>query len=348
MRTAPRLPAEWEPQAGTLLVWPHPDTDWAPRLVDADRAFAAIAAAIARFQPVLIVTRDARHCRRVVECLGPDVAGSGRVGFATAPFDDTWIRDYGPLTVYRGGVPSLLDFRFDGWGGKFDASRDDEVTARLHGNGAFGDIALEPTPFVLEGGALESDGAGTLLTTRECWKARHPDLSRGELERRFRDWFGADRVLWLAEGRLEGDDTDAHVDTLARFAAPDLIAYQACEDESDPHFRPLRRMADELAAFATPDGGAYRLAPLPWPGEIRDADGRRLPATYANFLFVNGAVLVPTYDVPADDEALARLGAALPDRKVVGVPCRELIWQNGSLHCTTMQMPAGVNLAGTT
>lgn len=346
MGAAPRLPAEWEPQAGTLLVWPHPDTDWAPRLDAADRAFAGIAAAIAHFQPVLIVTRDPDHCRHVSECLGPEAAHSARVGFTTVPFDDTWIRDYGPLTVLTDGGPRLMDFRFDGWGGKFDAQRDDGVTRLLFERGAFGESELASEDFVLEGGAIDSDGAGTLLTTRQCWKARHPAVSRGDLERRFADWFGTGRILWLAEGHLEGDDTDAHVDTLARFCAPDLIAYQSCGDESDPHFRPLRRMAEELAAFTTPVGGAYRLLPLPWPGVIRGDGGRRLPATYANFLFVNGALLVPTYGVSADEEALAVLAEALPDRRVLGVPCRELIWQNGSLHCSTMQVPRDVGLAG--
>ena len=346
MGAAPRLPAEWEPQAGTLLAWPHADTDWAPRLHAADCAFSGIAAAIARFQPVLIITRDPAHCRHVSECLAPEVAASPNLGFTTAPFDDTWVRDYGPVTVLDNAGPKLMNFRFNGWGGKFESRRDDAVTRLLHERAAFGRTRLVTEDFVLEGGAIDADGAGTLLTTLECWKARHPALSRGELERRFAAWFGVERVLWLAEGRLEGDDTDAHVDTLARFCREDTIVYQACDDESDSHFRALRRMSEELAAFTAPGGNPYRLLPLPWPGTIRDDDGRRLPATYANFLFVNGAVLVPTYDVPTDEEALAVLAEALPERKVLGVPCRELIWQNGSLHCSTMQVPRGVDLAG--
>ncbi len=344
MAPSRRLPAEWESQAGTLLVWPHADTDWGSRLEAAESAFTAVAAAIAGHQPLVILVRDDAHRRRARQCLAPSLPPSAPVGFPNCAFDDTWIRDFGPLGVFRDGSPVLLDFRFDGWGGKFDAGADDAVTRRLHAGGLFGATPLEPVDFVLEGGAIDTDGAGTLLTTAECWRARHPGLSREALEERFGDWFGTRHCLWLTEGRMEGDDTDGHVDTLARFLAPDTIAYQACDDPSDTHHEPLGQMGDELAAMHTPLDRPYRLVPLPWPGDVRDDDGRRLPATYANWLFVNGAVLVPTYGVAADDRALEILRRELPDRGVVGVPCRELIWQNGSLHCATMQLPAGIDL----
>lgn len=344
MAPARRLPAEWETQAGTLLAWPHAASDWGPRLDPAEAAFVSLAAAIAERQPLVILVRDTEHRRRAAERLAPALGASPRLRFAECPLDDTWIRDFGPLTVFQGDSARLLDFRFDGWGGKFEARADDAATAHLHRDGLFGGTPLESVDFVLEGGALDSDGAGTLLTTAECWRARHPGLTRGALEERFAALFGTRHCLWLTEGSLEGDDTDAHVDTLARFLAPDTIAFQACDDPEDSHHEPLGRMAGELAAMKTPDGRPYRLVPLPWPGCIRDGDGRRLPATYANWLFVNGAVLVPSYGVTADDAALDLLRRELPGRRVVGVPCRELIWQNGSLHCATMQLPAGIDL----
>lgn len=339
-----RLPAEWEPQAGTLLAWPHAESAWGPRLQAAESDFAAIAAAVAIHQPVIILVRDPAHRARASRCLSPATGDSPNLHFIRCPLDDTWIRDFGPVTVHDGGTPRLLDFRFDGWGGKFDARRDDAATRRLHNDGLFGDTPLESVDCVLEGGAIDTDGAGTLLTTAECWQARQPKMSREALEARFAAWFGTRHCLWLEAGRIEGDDTDGHVDTLARFLGPGVIAYQACDDPADPHHEPLGRMAGELAAFRTREGRAYRLVPLPWPGAIRDDDGRRLPATYANWLFVNDALLVPTYGVPADADALARLQAELPTHRVVGVPCRELIWQNGSLHCSTMQLPSGVAL----
>lgn len=342
-----RLPAEWEPQAGSLIAWPHADGDWGPRLDAAEADFAGLAAAIAGHQPLVILVHDTAHQRRVARCLDAALAPGARVGYAACPLDDTWVRDFGPLTVIRDDSPLLLDFRFDGWGGKFQARRDDAATQRLHGDGLFGDTPMEAVDFVLEGGAIDSDGAGTLLTTAECWRARYPALTRNTLAGYFADWFGTPHCLWLTEGRLEGDDTDAHVDTLARFLAPDTIAYQACDDPADSHHAALARMAGELEAMRTPRDGPYRLVPLPWPGVIRDEDGRRLPATYANWLFVNDAVLVPTYGVPADERVLDLLRRELPGREVIGVPCRALIWQNGSLHCATMQLPAGIDLRTT-
>lgn len=346
MPAAPRFPAEWEPQAGTLLAWPHEGTDWAPRLPDADSAYAGMAAAIADRQPLLVLVRDSSHRDHVATCLEQHGAAAGQVGFAVVPCDDTWIRDFGPLSVERDGRPGLLDFRFDGWGGKFDAARDDAAAARLDELGCFGGTPMTSVDFVLEGGAVDSDGAGGLLTTRQCWRSRHPELTTGQLEERFRNWFGASHCLWLEHGELDGDDTDAHVDTLARFLSPGVITYQACDDPGDPHHEPLSAMAEELAAMRTAAGQPYELAPLPWPGDLRDDQGRRLPASYANFLFVNGALLVPTYGVDADAEALAKLSSALPDRRVLPVPSRTLIWQNGSLHCATMQIARGVGLKG--
>ncbi len=324
---ARRLPAEWEPQGGVLLTWPHPASDWAPRLAEDDEAYAALAAAIARYEPVRIVCADEDLASRVAARLAVAGLDPGRTRLSVVPSNDTWIRDYGPITVFEDGR-------------KFGSRLDDAVSRRLHGQGAFGEVPLSTTGVVLEGGGIESDGAGTLLTTRRCLMTRAgPGAAVEAVEAELRALLGAERILWLAHGGLEGDDTDGHVDTLARFCDRQTIAYVRCEDRDDPHFADLAAMEAELRALRRADGEPYRLVPLPWPGAKRDPDGERLPATYANFLVVNGGVLVPTYDDPADREALARVADCFPGREAVGVPCLPLIAQHGSLHCATMQVP---------
>src|SRR5690606_32487949 len=195
--------------------------------------------------------------------------------------------------------------------------------------------------FALEGGAIETDGSGTLQSTWQCLAERHPGKDRAAVTAALADSLCQERVLWPEHGNLEGDDTDAHVDTRARFAASDAIVYQGCDDPEDSHHDELQRMAAELSALRTRDGQPYRLFELPWPRPVLD-EGRRLAASYANFLIVNGAVLMPAYDDPADSVAAGVLQQAFPDREIVQVPCRPLIWQNGSLHCITMQLPEGL------
>jgi agmatine/peptidylarginine deiminase len=268
------------------------------------------------------------------------------VRFAIAPFNDTWTRDYGPITTLCEDRPKLLDFGFNAWGEKYAGSLDDAVTRSLHADGVFGEASLETVPLVLEGGSIEGDGAGTLLTTSHCLLAstRNPTLDRGALEERFNTLFGVERVLWLEQGFIAGDDTDSHIDMLARFCGRTAIAYTACKDRGDEHYRPLNKMEAELQSFRTPAGEPYRLIPLPLPAPIHDADGRRLPASYSNFLIINGAVLLPIYGDPADAIARARLQQCFPDRDIVGVDCTALIQQYGSLHCMTMQLPEGVTI----
>ena len=340
MTQAARLPAEWEPQSAILLAWPHADTDWAERLADVEDTVIALVAAIARFQPVLACVADADIEAYARARLSSARIDMGRVAFIEVPYDDTWLRDTGPITLAAPEGFRLLDFRFTGWGGKFEASEDDQLVARLADMGVFSNSSVQPIDFALEGGAIDTDGQGSLLTTWQCLSKRHPGLDRQSLSARLAGWLAQDRVLWLDHGYLEGDDTDAHVDTLARFAAPDAIVFQACDDPGDGHFRELQAMAAEIAALRTPAGDPYRLFPLPWPRPILD-QGRRLAASYANFLIINGAVLMPAYDDPADARAAAVLAAAFPGREIVPVPCRALIWQNGSLHCLTMQVPRG-------
>ena len=336
-----RFPAEWEPQSAILIAWPHADTDWADRLGEVEETYIALVAAITRFQPVLVCVADddvQAYARARLSSARIDME---RVRFIEVEYDDTWLRDSGPITLRGNDGFRLLDFRFTGWGGKFEAGRDDRLVEALDDLKTFDNNDRQAIDFALEGGAIETDGAGTLLTTWKCLHERHPTVSREALDDRLAGWLQQDRVLWLDHGYLEGDDTDAHVDTLARFAAPDAIVYQACDDPADSHYAELQAMAAELASLRTRDGKPYRLFPLPWPQPVIDQD-RRLAASYANFLIINGAVLMPAYGDPADHEAVAVLAKAFPDREIVPVPCRPLIWQNGSLHCITMQLPEGV------
>ena len=340
-RTDARLPAEWEPQSAVLVAWPHSETDWADRLAEVETTYVALVGAIVRFERAIVCVADdalEAHARTALKAAGVDM---GRVRFVRAEYDDTWLRDSGPITLRTAGGFRLLDFRFTGWGGKFEASRDDALVETLERGGLFERAERASIAFALEGGAIDTDGDGTLLTTWQCLNQRHPDASREELSTKLADWLAQDRVLWLDHGYLEGDDTDAHVDTLARFASPDSIVFQGCDDPTDSHYPHLRAMADELAALRTKDGQPYRLFELPWAQPILD-DGRRLAASYANFLIVNGAVLAPSYGDAADARAQAVLREAFPAHEIVMVPCRPLIWQNGSLHCITMQLPEGV------
>ena len=336
-----RFPAEWEPQAAILLAWPHEGTDWAERLADVEETYVALIGAITRFQPAVICVAEDDLQTYAEARLRSARVDMSRVRFVTVPDDDTWLRDSGPISLRGPDGVLLLDFRFTGWGGKFEASLDDQLVGALLDRKLFLRNVHQTIDFALEGGAIETDGAGTLLSTWRCLHERHPDLSRAAITARLQGWLHQDRLLWLDHGYLEGDDTDAHIDTLARFAAPDAIVFQACDDASDSHHPELAAMAAEIAALRTRDDRPYRLFPLPWAQPIID-ENRRLAASYANFLILNGAVLMPAYGDPADAAAAAVLAAAFPDREIVPVPCRPLIWQNGSLHCVTMQLPEGL------
>ena len=335
-----RLPAEWEQQSAVLLAWPHAGTDWAARLDSVESTCAALIAAISRFETAIVCTPDAEIGAHAAECLRDAGADLSRVRFVEIPYDDTWLRDSGPITLRDDGDRRvLLDFRFTGWGGKFEASQDDALVASLVERGVFRrDAQHQRVDWALEGGAIESDGRGTILTTRKCLQQRHPDQPRELIALTLRNALSAQRVLWLDHGYLQGDDTDAHVDTLARCAPDDAIVYQACSDPDDLHYAELGAMRREIEALRTVEGNPYRLFDLPWPKPIMD-EGRRLAASYANYLTVNGAVLVPAYDDVVDDAAAQTIALAHPGREIIQIPCRPLIWQNGSLHCMTMQLP---------
>jgi agmatine/peptidylarginine deiminase len=341
-----RLPAEWEPQAAVLLTWPHPDTDWAPELAQVEAVYRRIATLIARRQTLLVVCFDEAHREHVGDQLAAAGVPPAAARLAVAPSNDTWARDHGPLTVLDGGgEPRLMDFRFNGWGGKHPADLDDRITARLHADGWLGAAPLEHSQLVLEGGAIDTDGAGSLLAVRRTLvdPARNPGWSQAAIEAELRARLGVRRCLWLAHGQLDGDDTDGHIDTLARFCTPDTICHvsahpAASRAEQDA----LGAMLAELQALRRTDGSPYRLLALPAPRPIAGAGGAPLPGGYANFLIINGAVLVPTYDDPADEVAITRLAATFPGRVMAAVDCRALIRQGGSLHCITMQLPAAL------
>lgn len=333
-----RLPAEWEPQSAVQLTFPHHNTDWADVLDEVLPCFADIATAISRYEKVLIVCQNEADLRPLLKN-----AVQSNLLFAECDSNDTWARDHGGITVFDKGQPLLFDFVFNGWGLKFPANKDNLITGCLHRKGFF-DAPLRAGGLVLEGGGIESDGQGTLMLTAECMLSpnRNPHLDKAATERELKSLFGFERILWLHHGYLAGDDTDSHIDTLARFCDPETIAYVACPDPEDEHYQALRNMEAELRTFRRSDGTPYRLVPLPWPDACIDADGHRLPATYANFLIINGAVLVPLYRVPQDAAALEVFQSLFPDHDIIGIDCRPLILQHGSLHCVTMQYPAAI------
>jgi agmatine/peptidylarginine deiminase len=263
MTDAFRFPAEWEPQSAVLIAWPHAETDWAERLGEVEETYVALVAALTRFEPVVICVADEDLQTYAEARLRSARVDMARVRFVPAEYDDTWLRDTGPITLRADDRFKQLDFRFTGWGGKYQASRDDLLVGELSGMNLFHNYFVQSIDFALEGGAIETDGEGSLLTTWQCLHERHPEASREDLSARLAGWLQQDRVLWLDRGYLEGDDTDAHIDTLARFAGPEAIVFQACDDPADSHYTELGAMADEIAALRTRDGKPYRLFPLP-------------------------------------------------------------------------------------
>lgn len=328
-----RLLAEWEPQSAVQLTFPHADTDWADSLDRVLPVFVDIASAIARFQTVLVVCRNAAETRALLQGIPEH-----RLVLAEIDSNDTWARDHGGISILENDQLYILDFLFTGWGLKFPANKDNLITDQLAKKGLLSG-KYRHGGMALEGGGIDSNGQGVLLTTTDCLLSpnRNPQWSRRQIENRLKNTFGLDKIIWLENGHLAGDDTDSHIDTLARFCNAQTIAYVRCDDPKDAHYADFLAMEAELRAATNQYGEAFQLIPLPWPEACFAGDGHRLPATYANFLIINGAVLVPTYGVPQDKAALEILQSAFPDRTVIGINCRELIEQHGSLHCLTMQ-----------
>ena len=303
--------AEWEPQSMVQLTWPHKNTDWAPMLPEITAVYEEMAREIAKREPLLIVAPE--------EFIS----------------NDTWARDHGFITVEDHGELVLLDFCFNGWGEKFEAALDNAINRHLYEQGLVRGTYEDHLDFVLEGGSIESDGKGTVFTTTCCLMAPHRNqpLTQAQIEDRLKQYLGAERIVWINHGSLIGDDTDGHIDTLVRICPDDTLLYIGADTDHPD----LLAMEEELRTLRTIDGRPYRLLQLPLPRPIYDGDDR-LPATYANYLVINGAVLVPTYAQPdLDAEALRTIALAYPDREIVPIDCRPVIRQHGSLHCCTMQ-----------
>jgi agmatine/peptidylarginine deiminase len=338
-----RFPPEWAPQCATLLTWPHDQGDWGDKLSSVEKTFLSLVEHISPRQMLVIVCNDddqRAHVRSMLDNNGVDMQ---HVELYTAPSNDVWSRDHGPISVFVDSSPRLLDFRFDGWGGKYPADKDDHITSVLQAQNAFPGIKAKKINKVLEGGSIDTDGLGTILTTEKCLlnSGRNPGMDRAAIEKLLRTTLGADRLLWLTSGCIAGDDTDSHIDTLARFCAPDVICYSSCDDPSYPCYEDLRAMENELLTLKNTAGQAYQLVPLPIPCDVVDDRGQLLPATYTNFLLVNGAALVPVYAHANDAYAVSILSECFPDREILPVNALPLLSQFGSLHCATMHFPAG-------
>lgn len=333
------MPAEWHPQRYVQLTWPHEDTDWAPVMRKVTDCYIRMAYEISDVEQLIIVCPQISSLHALLTERLPKRC-IANIHLVEIPSNDTWARDHGFITILNDGHYELLDFCFNGWGGKFEATLDNAINRRLYDSGLLHGDYCDNLDFVLEGGSIESDGRGTLLTTSQCLlnPNRNPALGKVEIERQLLSRLKAHRVLWLDYGYLVGDDTDSHIDTLARLCPNDTILYVGCDDKNDEHYDELQMMKEQLRTFQTSSGKPYRLLELPMAPELHDSDGQRLPATYANYLIINGRVLMPSYgDEELDNRAKAVIERAFPNHSVRMIDCQVLVWQHGSLHCCTMQ-----------
>ncbi|MDR0331934.1 MAG: agmatine deiminase family protein [Dysgonamonadaceae bacterium] len=333
------FPPEWYSQSGVQIAWPHNNTDWCDMLEEVIECYVSFSKEILKREKLLVVCPEVDEVTKYFS-----QEEQKNLIVIEMETNDTWARDHAAISVFVNGKPTVIDFGFNAWGLKFAANFDNQITGKLYEQEAFQPEVKyhNQLNFILEGGSVESDGKGTILTTTECLTApnRNQPMSEDEIEAHLKKVFGANRVLWLNHGYLAGDDTDNHIDTLARFCDENTIAYVKCDDENDEHFDELQKMEAQLRFFSNFEGNPYRLIALPMADAVF-FEGYRLPATYANFLIINGAVLVPIYQSPKDEIAKAQLQKAFPDREIIGIDCRSLIKQHGSLHCVTMQYPEG-------
>jgi agmatine deiminase len=321
------LPSEWQEQEFVLFAYPHENTDWNNYLDEAKEHFNRLLLTVAEYQNVLLLTNDKNK-------LPYEIVANSNIESVNYTTDDTWARDFGAITIL-GDRKSHLDFVFNGWGGKFDASKDNAVNSKLFSEYIIN--SLTPIDFILEGGSIESNGDGVLMTTKECLlnKNRNHAYSQKEVENLLKKHLHIKKVLWVSHGYLEGDDTDSHIDMLARFVSKDTIAYVKCNDENDPHYEALAKMEDELKNFSDINNKPFKLIALPWV-DVQTYDDEILPCSYANFLIINGAVIVPQYNCKSDKLAINVLKKVFKDRDVVGVDSSLFIRQHGSIHCLSM------------
>lgn len=328
-----RLIGEFEEQSFTQIIFPHSKTDWIDYLDEAEKTFINIINSILKYQKCLVVCHNKNEVKKHFK-------ENENLYFVEYESNDTWARDCSALSVEIESKTQLLDFTFNAWGGKFESTKDNKMTEYLTKHYSSKIIKHD---FILEGGAVESNGSGLILTTSTCMlnKNRNAKLNKDEITQKLKKFFGAKEILYLNHGYLAGDDTDSHIDTLARFISNDTIMYVKCEDKNDEHYKELRLMESELNIIANTH--KLKLIPLPMPDAIY-YENERLPATYANFLFVNNAVLVPTYGVKQDKKALDIFRKTFTNREVVEVDSSTLIRQHGSLHCVTMNFAGGIDI----
>jgi len=342
-----RMPAEWEPHEATWLGWPHRLSDWPGRFAPIPWAYGEIVRRLVPGETVRILVPSRAHEARARRVLGAVGVDERRVGFFRWPTDRGWTRDFGPIFVRGGGRRrvAIARFLFNGWAKYPDWRKDVRVPERA---ARALRLPLRPVvwkgrPVVLEGGSIDVNGRGTLLTTEECLldpavQVRNPGFTREDYDGLLAEALGATNVLWLGRG-IAGDDTHGHVDDLARFVGPRTIVLARERDPADPNHRPLEENRERLLGMRLEDGSRPEVVPLPMPAPL-SFRGRRLPASYANFYVANAAVLVPTFNDPNDRLALGTLAELFPDRPVVGIHAVELVWGLGTLHCLTQQQPA--------
>ncbi len=327
------LPPEWAAQEAVLLAWPQADSDWSPWLQAIETCYVAMAQAIAPHQRVIILCQDGLHQQHIQSQL----PSSDAISLYPVPYSDTWIRDYGPITVLDDKQIHHWDFQFNAWGNKYHNQHDNQVNAQLAQQGILKN--LSPVDFILEGGAIETNGQGDLLMTRSCTFERNPNIQERSFAEAMQTHFQIKKIHCLDLPLLDWDDTDGHIDTLARFAGPNEIVYLRSEDAQDPYYSVLVDLEKQLQSLRNQQGKAFHLTPLPMTAARHNKDGQRLPTSYANFLIINDAVLAPTYHDEADEEALNVLAQSFPKRTIIAIDASVLVEQFGSIHCATMQIP---------
>ena len=320
-----RIPAEWEAQEALIVVFPPKKSDWEHSLKEIHQTYLEFISQIARFQKCMVICEDKKTLATALPSLQ-------NIELIEMPTNDTWIRDFGGINVYKNGKRQTYDFIFNAWGNKFEASMDNGITQRLFDEGYLVG-KLKTFDFVLEGGSIDSNGHGVMLSTAYCLfeENRNPELSKKKIKKTLMKLFGLKELIILKHGALMGDDTDSHIDTLARFIDKKTIAYVKCYDKKDEHYKELKKMEKELKKTG------FDLVPLPLPS-AKYFNNHRIPATYMNFVLINNAVLVPTYSDVYDEEVLKTFARHFPEREVVGIESSILIREHGSLHCASMNV----------